>query len=886
MLLGVNGTATPLPLAPVLSYPPPATSMELANSVTFSWVYNSNNTTAVMTGYAFQRINTATNVIQYWSASSQTWQSTKVWNSITGTPIGPGQTFNLTFPAGFWSDGVTYTWTAAVQNSNGYSPFAVPYTVTGVATPLVTIVAPSGFVATATPVINWTVTTTDGSTQVNYRVIIYTSTVVHGANFVIGSSPSVYDTGVVAGPANTLQLETIPVYLPTNMTYYVYIQVTVSSHAISAWTVATFTVNYTPPNPPSMGLETGNDPNTGYPLLNVLVSSRDNILSALDATPVGPFVGGNPSWAAINSESQLLYPSADNYQMMLSPYQSAYESLVMSLSPQGFWKCDDSASTNELVDSSGNGYTLTPAIASGGSITYQVASSPVTDGTDAVSVQVANAGFINSTLALPTTAVTLAGWVNIPSVPTVYAGLFGWRMNPNVGSTDANCYILIDTGSGALEFRLATVNVTITLNPMMIYGQWTHLAMTYNGSEVVVYINGVAQQSAAATGDLVAYSGFGVGALYTSSGVQYYTQHASISEVAFWDTALTATQIADLANACITLQADTAPSPSVPFFGQEYFLYTAMASFQSTNLPGQAQVGIIWYNSAYAALGPATFGNPVTTLSTGLTQATYEAQVPADATYAALVVQIAATSPHYILNPGIMPGNAPWGPGGLVPIEQCVITRSDGLYVRGASQNNPLAFYNSQSSIHTGALIVSDYECVPTVSYTYTAVTIAVLGVNQVLISAPSVVSPALEVQTTSWWEVDPNNTPSAVNGQFISWNPVNVEQLSPHMVTGQPVLNMVANVVMNQDFNGTVELFNQTDYVNFQALLTSQKVLFIQSPWGTTDSGYFRIGPEPGGMTSGNGTTNKSTTLLPSNVQGAHRTVAITAVAQVRPPV
>lgn len=203
-----------------------------------------------------------------------------------------------------------------------------------------------------------------------------------------------------------------------------------------------------------------------------------------------------------------------------------------------------------------------------------------------------------------------------------------------------------------------------------------------------------------------------------------------------------------------------------------------------------------------------------------------------------------------------------------------VITRSDGLYVRNASPVHP-ATYNGVS------LVVNDYEAVPTVAYTYSA---QVTGSSTVTSAAGT--SGSVTLTTTNWWELNPVTPATAINAQFIDWSPTQIEQSTGHPVMGQNVMNVVASTVLQQDFTGTAELFTAAVYTGFQALLNSGQTVFISSPWGTTDSGYFRIGIPSGGLSTGTGSTTKTTKLMPSTAAGPHRTVDTLAVAAARPPV
>jgi hypothetical protein len=202
-----------------------------------------------------------------------------------------------------------------------------------------------------------------------------------------------------------------------------------------------------------------------------------------------------------------------------------------------------------------------------------------------------------------------------------------------------------------------------------------------------------------------------------------------------------------------------------------------------------------------------------------------------------------------------------------------VVTRSDGLYVRGASPTNPATYGGS-------SLVVNDYEAVPTVAYTYS------VQITASTKTSNAGTSGSVTLTTTNWWEFNPVAVATAINAQFIDWSPTQVEQSTGHPVMGQNVMNVVASTVLNQDFTGTAELFTAAVYTGFQALLSSGAIVFISSPWGPTDTGYFRIGIPSGGLSTGTGSTVKTTKLMPSTAAGPHRTVDVLAVAAPRPTV
>jgi hypothetical protein len=228
----------------------------------------------------------------------------------------------------------------------------------------------------------------------------------------------------------------------------------------------------------------------------------------------------------------------------------------------------------------------------------------------------------------------------------------------------------------------------------------------------------------------------------------------------------------------------------------------------------------------------------------------------------------------------ITAGQAGLGRGGFMGVTSLYILRSDGLAVRGASYANPLPIPTTSQSV-----TIYDYECVPTVTYTYTSYTIYNPNPNVYIMSLPDT-SNLVTFNTTQWWEIDPTNPPSAVAAQPTQWQPVNTEQSQAHIVAGQPTMNMVANAVMHQDFQATFETFHTDTYQALDTLTKSQRIIFVSSPWGVLDSGYFRFGPQTGGMSSGVGNQTKNTTLLPSTASQPHRTIQVTAVAQQRPGV
>lgn len=310
--------------------------------------------------------------------------------------------------------------------------------------------------------------------------------------------------------------------------------------------------------------------------------------------------------------------------------------------------------------------------------------------------------------------------------------------------------------------------------------------------------------------------------------------------------------------------------------GAEGSTTTGNATLSSTDYNALSWTAVTGATSYEVWRGTASDGEDVLVAS-GITTTTYNDE--GGGTSGTIPTTNTTGEAHLVDDCGIFPGTVTqWTAGGFYGAGTIAITRSDGLLVRNASTANPLSLPAPNESAY-----VNDYEIVPGVAYTYTGIVSVVTG-GATIVSRMSAYTPPVTLTSTEWWEFDPTNPSGATHAQPVHWQPVNMEQASAHQVLSQSTMNVVANVVLGQDFEGTFEIFHPAVYTAFQALLVSQQILFISSPWGTTDSGYFRVGPMPGGLSMGMGTQAKQTQLLPSTPSGPHRTVAVTAVAALRP--
>ncbi|GAB3845288.1 hypothetical protein GCM10028822_03530 [Hymenobacter terrigena] len=149
-------------------------------------------------------------------------------------------------------------------------------------------------------------------------------------------------------------------------------------------------------------------------------------------------------------------------------------------------------------------------------------------------------------------------------------------------------------------------------------GQWTHLAGTYDGTTLRLYVNGVLDNSQAASGSLTANAPFTLARNYAASrGLD-----GRLDEVRAWTRALTAAEVA--ANACGVPATSTAlaaywkcnDSPNltaadVSGHGHPGTLTNMAASDWSLDVPTQCATATATRSASATGLQVQVFGNPV-----------------------------------------------------------------------------------------------------------------------------------------------------------------------------------------------------------------------------------------------------------------------------------
>lgn len=140
-------------------------------------------------------------------------------------------------------------------------------------------------------------------------------------------------------------------------------------------------------------------------------------------------------------------------------------------------------------------------------------------------------------------AITLEGWVQAPSPPASYAGIAGtWD-----DATGANRTYLFWVLNGALDFVISPDGASYqraTAPTPLAVGRWTHVAGTYDGNAIRIYVDGAKVAETPMTGAIAVNAlPFTIGRTQGGSvGMNYWA--GSIDELAVYGRALGDPEIA------------------------------------------------------------------------------------------------------------------------------------------------------------------------------------------------------------------------------------------------------------------------------------------------------------------------------------------------------
>jgi hypothetical protein len=217
----------------------------------------------------------------------------------------------------------------------------------------------------------------------------------------------------------------------------------------------------------------------------------------------------------------------------------SYTSSVLTDNPFAYYRCNE-VSGSTAYDSSGNGHDAAingnielgqnGAVLGGGSI--------LLDG---------SSGYI----ALPSavnvggwSAISLEIWIKLSTVIGAYPRLIS-SGTPQSSNTDIDFGINLSSGDSGF-FNVGTGSTNASLGFFQVWSTthntngWYHLVMTYDGTTIAAYVDGVPSNSTTAGGAIAVSSNVNIGRNPAYNG-DYLP--ASVAEIAIYPTALSAARI-------------------------------------------------------------------------------------------------------------------------------------------------------------------------------------------------------------------------------------------------------------------------------------------------------------------------------------------------------
>lgn len=260
------------------------------------------------------------------------------------------------------------------------------------------------------------------------------------------------------------------------------------------------------------------------------------------ATPVG-LVSPSPA-PAVGSVVHAMFLGGDvSHPGYTLPVQTptlfaSYDDEVAQDNPAAWWKLNEATGATEVLDYSGNNYNGTPT-----NVTFG-GTGPVSGNTSAEFDGI-NARIVTTYTAPAFTSFSAEIWVNLFNVdPSTTAQLVGSANTNVVGDADANDGFSIQLNGTSPELWLGTGSGTTgsSLGPDLPASGWTLLTVTWNGTIVTCYQNGVTASTTNWSGPFgTSTNPVAIGASLGSGPKNWY--NGGLAEVAIYTSALSVNRI-------------------------------------------------------------------------------------------------------------------------------------------------------------------------------------------------------------------------------------------------------------------------------------------------------------------------------------------------------
>jgi hypothetical protein len=265
-LTSVNQAPSP----PTLLSPSPSSVADLATyGAVFSWQFIDPDPGDTQSAWQMRR-KVGAGAYSYYTAVSQTWGVTAVWNT--------GSALSVPFGPGVWTNGSTWQWSVNTQDSSGLaSGFSPDATVVATTAPVIAVTDPQGIYSIdSSPIIVWTYT--GANQQRTWQLRLFDIGTYSAVGFDPATSSAVWDSGEVS---SSIQRNVrVGAVLLNNQTYRAYMRVSDTVSLYSGWAYTEFLLVLTPAPAPALATVVEQDYVSGLPRVRLTVQGLTNMLTA------------------------------------------------------------------------------------------------------------------------------------------------------------------------------------------------------------------------------------------------------------------------------------------------------------------------------------------------------------------------------------------------------------------------------------------------------------------------------------------------------------------------------------------------------------------------------------------------------------------------------
>ncbi|NTW31490.1 MAG: LamG domain-containing protein [Bacteroidetes bacterium] len=216
-----------------------------------------------------------------------------------------------------------------------------------------------------------------------------------------------------------------------------------------------------------------------------------------------------------------------------------------------YWKFD--GTSGNTSDATGNGYTLT----NNNSVAYNtgIISNGIDGGSGNTNKDMTNSS--GAAITSSTSPISISGWINFYNnnnnynvLAGVYNGASGIQLEYRItcaGDGDGNMQFT------ATRYKMQSTAYQVTYTPALTTSTWYQVVLTFDGSNLTLYVNGVSRATGTTSGTGVSNDGTGIEVMSRALYAGNFAQ-AKIDEVGIWTRALSPSEVLQLYNNGTALQ--------------------------------------------------------------------------------------------------------------------------------------------------------------------------------------------------------------------------------------------------------------------------------------------------------------------------------------------